>query len=683
MFDRNNEWQVKAFELISNTNQNLFLTGKAGTGKTSFLRYVLDNVDKSFITLASTGVAALLAGGQTINSFFGLSWGRYDANNIGEMNKNKICALRNADTIIIDEVSMVRCDLLDAVDRTMRRYLRNSQPFGGKQMVFVGDMFQLPPVVSQNEYGIDKLFCDYKSSTCYFYESRVLQRYPVSTIEFRKNYRQGNDAKYANVLEDIRMNHVMQEDLALLSTRVSCPGKEDGLVITLASANAVVERINQEHMAEIKSEPRTYKGTITGAFKESDCPVDLNLTLKVGAQVMITRNDPNQRWANGTLGKVVEMKDEGIVVELNNGEKYTITQVSWDAYEYEYDEQTKRTERKVVGTFVQFPIKLAWAITIHKSQGMTFDKMYLDLSSRIFADGQLYVALSRVTSVDGLFLTNEIKASDARTNQKTIQFAKGYNDCQHIDSEIECGKAVYESLKKKDYDEMAKQYLLIVEKRAQEGKIREALQVAKRFMDTVICDDGLFGVIKDAPDYLSGSTHWPEMFLAALLYLYSRQFEYALYYADQVLKLHMCREALYIKARCLEAMGMHKLADEVNVKLCEDLDLDTPDLKTLYFVSRVNEEVGEEGLSAMKEVVKAKPEYNKAIIMFRNLMKDHNVPLMKSVNVKSELVDAFNSDMSSKDFEALLVKARTKSAKDVSYLIGQIKKYNTEESIEQ
>lgn len=670
--DTENLQQKLAYELIANTNSSVFLTGRAGTGKTTFLRNVQKLVNKQFITLAPTGVAAILAGGDTIHSFFGLPMEVCVPGTCGKMNESRILTLLHADTIIIDEVSMVRCDIVDAIDYTLRKTLRTTLPFGGKQIIFIGDMFQLPPVVRQGAER-DLLHDIYQTDEFFFYKANAIKRMRLAKIEFQKVYRQDDDPEFLRILEDVRLNNVKPGDIVRLNERVMLPKAEDGMVITLASLNKTADSINQQCLAAIDSEEFTYEGTIVGKFEEKKLPVEYNLKLKVGAQVMFTRNDQLKRWANGTLAKVEKLTPDEIHVTLNNGETYVVPSASWDSVSYEYDRDARKLKKEVTGTFTQYPLKLAWAITVHKSQGMTFDKMALDLSRGLFAAGQLYVALSRVRSLDGLFLSKNVLAQYAHTSREVLAFANGYNDEQTINNEIESGKAVFSLLQKNDYDEAAKQYLLLVHKKAQAGDIKEAMQQAKRFLDTLVCDEDLMGCIEDVPENLLSSNHWASYFLAGLLSLYAGKYEQALSLVEAVLESHECQEALFVKSRALAMLGRYKEADEVNVLMGDVFDMATPDAKVLYMIAMLNElHIGDPGLGLMQKLVEAKPKYDRGVLALRMLMKRHGIQL--ETLQESELIDAFNSDMSEEEFAALLKVERENEPKAVSYLIRRIKK---------
>lgn len=670
--DPNNREQQLAFDLVENTNSSFFLTGRAGTGKTTFLHNVQKMVGKQFITLAPTGVAAILAGGDTIHSFFGLPMEACMPGTCGKMNEQKILTLLHADTIIIDEVSMVRCDVMDAIDYTMRRALRNNLPFGGKQMIFVGDMFQLPPVV---KYGPEKDFLEdyYHTKDFFFYKSFAISRMRLVKIEFQKVYRQ-EDSRFLHILENVRLNRITPEDVRLLNSRVCAPSESDGMVITLASVNKTADSINLQHLEEIDSEEFVYDGVIDGKFEEKRFPVEKQLRLKVGAQVMFTRNDPQRRWANGTLGHVTKLAKDEITVMLDSGEEYTVACCSWESVSYEYDSQEKKLKKEVMGIFTQYPLKLAWAITVHKSQGMTFDKLSLDLSRGMFAAGQLYVALSRVRTLDGLFLSQSVLPQYAFTSCEILKYASEYNDVRQIGNEIESGKAVYGALKKDDYDEAAKQYLLLVQKKVAEGDVNEGMQQSKRFLDTLICDEDLFGIVTKVPQTLNSFDEWTADYLLALLNLYSCNFTKALEYADRAIECHVCPEILFIKSRALAKMGRYMEADEVNSLLAEAFDMGTPDVKVLYMMAMVNELfVGDPGMEIMQKLVEARPKYDKGILSLRMLMQKNGVTLVKLTDNNSELIDAFNSDITAEEFLDALKTARQSTPKAVSYLIRRIK----------
>ncbi len=514
----------------------------------------------------------------------------------------------------------------------------------------------------------------YHTDDFFFYKADVIKRMRLVKIEFQKVYRQ-EDKDFLRILENVRLNKTTPENLMHLNERVGQPTKEDGMVITLASINKTADNINQQRLAEIDAEEYTYEGTVQGKFEEKRFPVDLTLKLKVGAQVMFTRNDQQKRWVNGTIGTVTKLTKDEIQVTTGGGDTYTVPCCSWESYSYEYDREARKMKKEQVGTFTQYPLRLAWAITVHKSQGMTFDKLYLDLSRGLFAAGQLYVALSRVRSLGGLYLSRPIIPQYAHTSREVLQYASGYNDEQVISSEIESGKAVYQLLARHDYDEAARQYLLLVQKKAEDGDIKEAMQQAKRFLDTVVCDEELYGCIEEVPASLMEAEHWAPKFLVALLSLYAGKYEQALAYAESVLAQHQCQEALYVKSRCLAKLERYEEADAVNVLMGDVFDMSTPDCKVLYMIAMLNEmHVGDNGLNLMQELIKAKPKYDKGILLLRYLMKRKGLMLVKTSDEPRELVDDFNSEMPEEEFSQKLVTAREKAPKAVEYLLRLIRK---------
>lgn len=670
--DNGNKQQMLAYDLVANTNSSFFLTGRAGTGKTTFLQNIQKIIDKEFITLAPTGVAAMLAGGETIHSFFGLPMEVCTPGTCGKMSKERILTLIHADTIIIDEVSMVRCDVIDAIDCTLRSVLKSLLPFGGKQIVFVGDLFQLPPIVAR-EREREILQELYHTNECFFYKADVIKRMRLVKIEFQTAYRQ-EDCGFLQILENVRLNKTTSEDLIHLNERVCEPSKEDGMVITLASVNKTADVINQKRLAEINAEEFTYEGTIEGKFEEKRFPVDLTLKLKVGAQVMFTRNDQDKRWANGTIGTVTSLSKNEIKVTINGGATYVVPNCSWDSYSFEYDRETRKIKKEKQGTFTQYPLRLAWAVTVHKSQGMTFDKLYLDLSRGMFAAGQLYVALSRVRSLRGLFLSRPIISQYAHTSHEILKYANSYNNEHAINSELESGKAVYQLLNQHDYDEAAKQYLLLVLKKANDGDIKEAMQQAKRFLDTVICDEKIYGCITKIPSSLKGSDHWAPKFLIALLSLYAQKYNQALNYINRVLRVHQCQEALYVKSRCLIKMKQYKDAHAITMQMKDAFNISTPDCKVLYMTAILNEKhLRNSGLTLMQHLIAVRPEYDNGIVTLRTMMRKKGI-VLQMANDARELVDAFNSDMSESAFKQELTSTRAKAPKTVSYLVRLIKK---------
>lgn len=673
--DQNNIEQQYAYELIANTNSCFFLTGRAGTGKTTFLRDVQREVGyKNFITLAPTGVAAILAGGETIHSFFGLPMEVCVPGTVGHMNQSHILSLVHANTIIIDEVSMVRADVMDAIDSTMRKYLRTYKPFGGKQMVFVGDMFQLPPVVKP---GPEQQFLTdiYKSNNFFFYNSYAIKRIRMVKIEFQKVYRQ-EDERYIRILENVRMNRMTREDVALLNSRIIVPDREE-LAVTLTSLNREADKINNQRLSELPGEEHVYEGTVRGHFEEKRFPVEQKLILKVGAQVMFTRNEANKQWVNGTIGVVHKLEKEEIQVMTKDGVLCTVSKCDWDSVKYEYDAKEKKIAKEVLGTFTQYPLRLAWAITIHKSQGMTFDQLHFNLNNGLFASGQLYVALSRVKSLNGLYLTKRVSPKYANTSVEILKYAVDFNNQQDISREIESGKIAYNAIKNHNIDEAAGAYLDLVVKRVEAGDLREGIRMAKMFLDTVIDDEDFYGRLTVVPEGLHQNYHWTAQFLFALLSLYAQRFEESLKAIDRVLTIHDCYEAKYVKVRILTKLKRYGEADSLISHIAENFDMSTPDVKLLYLAGVFNElYTTDPGLHLLQKVVELSPDYDKGILALRTLMLRKGLRLSQSDDNVEELIKAFDSDMENEQFVNLMNKRGKKKPEEIKGLRKKIKGYS-------
>ncbi len=444
IIDPENIEQQKAFNLVANTNTSLYITGKAGTGKTTFIKNIQKEVNKNFLVLAPTGIAAMNVGGQTIHSFFGLPFEAISPNTYFEVSLTKRQTLEHADTIIVDEASMVRCDWVDGIDRFLRSLMNTHLPFGGKQVVFVGDLFQLPPVVKYGSADYEMLCDMYGSGTPYFYKANVIKRMNLPKIEFQKVYRQ-KDLRFLDILDRMRLGENTNEDLEILNQQVSSNDKVGDFAVILTAYVKLADGINEKKLDDIDSEEFCYKGDVDGNFRIQDTPVPMELRLKVGAQVIFCRNDFGQGLVNGTIAKVVELSDDYIKVALENGNEINVEKMRWEKRESVYNKETKKVETEITGSFTQYPLKLAWAITIHKSQGMTFDRMHFDLTRGTFAPGQAYVAISRMRSLDGLTLSNKIRHNHILQNTEIKAFANSFNDIPLIDDELNHGRLLYKT----------------------------------------------------------------------------------------------------------------------------------------------------------------------------------------------------------------------------------------------
>ena len=398
---------IAGFNAIEKTTNHLYVTGEAGTGKTTFLQYIRKKTKKQYVVLAPTGIAAINSHGQTIHSFF-----RFPPKLIQKEDIRRVYNAKNVfkrlELLIIDEASMVRADLLDGIDNALRLNKGNYEtPFGGVQIVLIGDLYQLPPVVDREMTKIySRLY-----ETPYFFSAKVFQEVTFHQLNLQKIYRQ-RDQEFRGLLNKLRNQKLTAVDMKLLNSKVALEFDETSDdYITLTPTNAAANAINATRLKKLDEKDFAYEACVEGQFDESSYPTEIDLRLKVGAQVLMIKNNPDKWWVNGSIGEVVELRKNLIKVCIK-GEVYEVTPQVWEKIRYKYDSRKKKIIEEVVGSFRQYPMKLAWAITIHKSQGLTFDKLVIDLDHGAFTHGQVYVALSRCRSFEGIVLRRPVNSRD-------------------------------------------------------------------------------------------------------------------------------------------------------------------------------------------------------------------------------------------------------------------------------
>jgi ATP-dependent DNA helicase PIF1 len=409
------EEQLRVFDYLESSLKHAFITGKAGSGKSALLNYFKSNTKKQVIVLAPTGIAALNVGGQTIHSFFKIKPGVAEATNI-RLSQEALEILKHVDALIIDEISMVRADLIDALDGYLRKIRNTKSAFGGIQLVMFGDLYQLPPIMN------DQALCDYfklRYGGYFFFNARVWQQAELMTYELKKIFRQPGN-KFKDILNSVRSGHVDEHLLSELNQRARVRLPDSG-VITLGATNKIVEEINQQKLASINGKEFVYEAVIQGKVSSNDYLVEKTLKLKVGAQVMMIKNDKDKRWVNGSLGRVIKLSREEVIVRINSND-FIVTKCTWSKIRYNFNQTSGRIEESSISQITQFPLRLAWAMTIHKSQGQTYSSCAIDLKDGVFAHGQAYVALSRCKSLSGLYLLSPILASDISVDPQVTGF---------------------------------------------------------------------------------------------------------------------------------------------------------------------------------------------------------------------------------------------------------------------
>lgn len=412
----------KAFDLMENSRSHLFITGKAGTGKSTLLQYFKQSTEKNIAVLAPTGIAAITVGGATIHSFFRFPPRLIDENEVKKVH-GKSPLFKNLDAVVIDEISMVRADLLDGIDASLRlNRAQPGKPFGGVQMIFFGDLFQLPPVVNDSELG--SYFREVYLGP-YFFHSRALRELELEYVELQKIFRQA-DRGFTQLLDKIRRNEVGESELAQINSRRDARLPDHPPPVVLTTRNHLASEINLRRLGGLRAKEYAYAAEAFGKFEnleEKNLPVERNLRLKAGAQVMMVKNDPARRWVNGSMGVVKSLSKDAVEVWID-GEVCEVEPVTWETNDYEYDRETRQIEQVPSGRLRQFPVKLAWAITIHKSQGQTFDNVIIDVGDGAFAHGQIYVALSRCRAFEGIRLEKPVRKTDIMADPQVCDYVR-------------------------------------------------------------------------------------------------------------------------------------------------------------------------------------------------------------------------------------------------------------------
>lgn len=422
--------QSLVFDAMEQTNTSMFITGKAGTGKSFLLRFFVENSHKKIVVLAPTGIAAINAGGQTIHSFFRIPPKAPLQRSDLQPDSRKRELYRCLDAIVIDEISMVRADIMNAIDYILRVANDTNQPFGGKQILMFGDLYQLPPVAQPQV----KRYLDDTFGGIFFFNAPGFKNYQIKICELTHIFRQ-NDPTFIRILNEIRTGNINQNDLSLLNQRADIPmptdnDKEGGIAVVIAPKKNTVERYNESMLASIDDPSFIYEADISGDFKETEFPALKRLELKVGAKVMMLVNDigttsdlpsENRRWANGTLGMISRLNHDSIWVMIN-GVSHQIDRHTWKKYQYSYDENRKQLSSRVTAEFTQFPVALAWAITVHKAQGATYQSVGIDMDQGMFAAGQAYVALSRCVDMNRLYLNQPMDREDIIISSEVQNF---------------------------------------------------------------------------------------------------------------------------------------------------------------------------------------------------------------------------------------------------------------------
>lgn len=613
ILDLENKELENAFKLIQQTNQSFFLTGKAGTGKSTFLKYITKNTTKNYVVVASTGIAAVNVNGVTIYSFFQFPLRPLLVEDEGitvfEKDSEKRKIISSMDTLIIDEISMVRADLIDGIDYSLRRNGGNPNlPFGGKQIVFVGDIFQLEPVINKNA-GEQEIINEIYGSA-YFYNAKVFNNIKLFTVELKKVYRQSNNL-FIQLLDKIRTKEILHEDINRINTRVFTDIELNKMefAITLTTTNGLADNVNSKKLTELNADTFTYTAEISDNFESNKFPTDYELILKKGAQVMFIKNDVEKRWVNGTIGQIYNLTEEDIEVKLSDGSIYTVDKKEWENIKYQYNKEKKKIEQEIVGIFKQFPLKLAWAITIHKSQGQTFDRVIIDFGNGTFSSGQAYVALSRVRTFEGLFLKKKLNLSDVFVDYEIINYAKTFNNTSIIDKKILEGKELYVFSSVGNWEKQGKYYFTKAINLIEEQNFDEAYEYLINGFGLITCDCGI-EISEEAIEVISNAivaenSVYKIYFLRAFIFLYTEKYNDTIFLIDDFIK---CKPELeigyYLKGRIL--LSLDKISEAL-ILFQKALDIKSTS-RALYRIGRTKEQyLNKYGIKELYEALKINP----------------------------------------------------------------------------
>ncbi len=658
--DKDNLAQLRAFELVSKTNASFFLTGRAGTGKTTFLHYIQNHVKKNFVVVAPTGVAAIIVGGMTIHSFFGMPLDPITQDTQFNINKDKWILLTHVDTIIVDEVSMVRCDIVDGIDRIFQKAMKNNLPFGGKQIIFSGDLYQLEPVLERNDSDLVEFYkTEYQCVSPYFYRAHVFSRIRLPRIEFTKVYRQ-NDIEFQKMLDNIRrgrleateVNKINEIGIANYSAK-----QQEHLILT--STNNIADAINKEHLDAIDQPSFEYEGTISGDFNKNSFPSPLLLTLKIGTRVMFTQNDTLRKWVNGSVGTVTELTDNSIKVQLDHGGEVSVQRTEWENIRYIYHRDTRKLERTVTGTYIQFPLKLAWAITIHKSQGMTFDDLTVDLSSGVFMPGQLYVALSRVCSLQGLYLTSPIRLHYIMSKPEIDKFLRVYNNIEVIGKDIANYAEYYSALQTNDYDKAVAECDCLLVKELQQRQNIKSLPIdsrkkaqkqnekheenayfaAERLITIMRSIDSL-SPFETSVEYFQGDGEHDQL-LKAVIALKNKDYRTMSMYVDRLF-LRDTSSANYYYLKCLSLFLSKDYPEMCHALNSWRENVETLDARYYYLSALAAYNTNQPFVGKMAAAIESCPRYYFYIQQLKQMMQERKL-VLNSVGSEGEvLVNQFN-----------------------------------------